>query len=419
MLPIYLVSQKTLETWDYDTPFSTGIGGSETAHIECAIRLAKRGHNVISYCPLPPYKNGRIHEGVKWLDSSSPFPAKPCIILNYRSPKYFDRKKPKGQHWWFIAQDVDYENQWTEQGIKNTDRFLALCPTHSDYTLAKYPAFAGKVFISSNGIRTDYINKLPAKERQPHRMFWASSPDRGLLLLLENWFRIRERFPDAELRIAYGFNNMDTIINWQGPQSSLIPLRQQLHALSGQPGLTWLGRLPQDKVFEEWQQASVNPYCSDWPETSCISIMESMACGTIPVTTNFWAQGHHAQAAPLAYVTDGLPQKSELVKCLWLEQLYEALERKGTDVGVTSDRIILMNWARSRYDWEKIIDQWVVWLKQDNDKNKTKVKNKKKLLAKLKLDVGPKQRGAAHTRTGVASSKGRNASGKNNAAGKG
>jgi glycosyltransferase involved in cell wall biosynthesis len=200
-------------------------------------------------------------------------------------------------------------------------------------------------------------------------MFWASSPDRGLLLLLENWFRIRERFPDAELRIAYGFNNMDTIINWQGPQSSLIPLRQQLHALAGQPGLTWLGRLPQDKVFEEWQQASVNPYCSDWPETSCISIMESMACGAIPVTTNFWAQGHHAQAAPLAYVTDGLPQKSELVKCLWLEQLYEALERSEKDVNPggwgINNRHELMSWARSRYDWEAVISQWAVWLDQD------------------------------------------------------
>ncbi|HEY6020244.1 MAG TPA: hypothetical protein VIY48_10180, partial [Candidatus Paceibacterota bacterium] len=200
MLPIYLVSQKTLELWDYDTPFSTGIGGSETAHIECAIRLAKRGHNVISHCPLPEYKVGRIHEGVKWLDSEKElFPTEPAIIINYRCPKYFDRKKPKGQSWWFVAQDVDYENQWTEQAIENTDRFLALCKTHVDFTHDKYPGFRGKVYMSSNGIRTDYIEKLPPQERKPHRLFWASSPDRGLGLLLENWFRIRERFPNAEL----------------------------------------------------------------------------------------------------------------------------------------------------------------------------------------------------------------------------
>ena len=83
-----------------------------------------------------------------------------------------------------------------------------------------------------------------------------------------------------------------------------------------------------------------------------------MACGAIPVTTNFWAQGHHAGAAPLAYVVDGLPQKSDLVRCLWLEQLYEALENK-------NDRFALMKWARQRYDWERVIDQWEGWLKVD------------------------------------------------------
>ena len=133
MLPIYLISQKTLENWDYDTPFSTGIGGSETAHIECAIRLAKRGHTVISHCPVPAYKAGRLHEGVRWLNiETEPFPTEPAIILNYRCPKIFDRDKPEGQKWWFIAQDVDYENQWTEKAITNLDRFIALCDTHEE-----------------------------------------------------------------------------------------------------------------------------------------------------------------------------------------------------------------------------------------------------------------------------------------------
>ena len=107
--------------------------------------------------------------------------------------------------------------------------------------------------------------------------------------------------------------------------------------------------------------------------------MESMACGAIPVTTNFWAQGHHAQAAPLSYVVDGLPQKSELVKCLWLELLFEALELGEDDTDTyPPSRDALMSWARARYDWERIIDQWVGWIEQDNDKNKTKAKNQKK-----------------------------------------
>lgn len=408
MLPIYLISQMTLEEWGPLKTWDEGVGGSETSHLECSFRLANRGYNVTSYCPLSGGWHDTEYKGVHWYDvrKMAPLPDEPAIIINYRHPKLFDGPKNSKHKYWFIAQDVDYENQWTEQAQKNCDRFLALCKTHADYTLAKYPLLRDKVFISTNGIRTDYINKLPPLERQPHRMFWASSPDRGLLLLLENWFRIRERFPKAELRIAYGFNNMDTIIKYQGGRTPLLQLREQLMSLKDQPGLTWLGRLTQDKVFQEWQQASVFPYCSDWPETSCISIMEAMACGAIPVTTNFWAQGEHATAAPLAYVVDGLPQKSELVKCLWLENLYEALsgdfdttgifgnyaamelsqgEFTSVMVGKVGDGLLrgtsreqLQQWARTRYDWDAVIQQWEGWLKLDMKSPKLNKKLKKK-----------------------------------------
>lgn len=372
-LPIVLVSQMTLEEWDWETPWKTGIGGSETGHIECAIRLAARGHKVISLCPLPKGKHNRKYKGVLWKDvRKTNFPTEPCIILNYRHPKYFDRKKPKGQVWWFVAQDVDYDGHWTQQAQAQLDRFLALCETHADFTLAKYPQLRDKkVYVTSNGIRTDYIEKLPLRERNPYGLFWASSPDRGLLMLLQQWFRIRERFPKAELRIAYGFNNMDTIIQYQGPQSPLIQLRNELQTVADQPGVTWLGRLTQDKVFAEWQKASIFPYCSDWPETSCISIMEAMACGAVPVTTNHWAQGEHALKAPLAYVNDGLPQRSELARSIWLGNLYAALE--GTLINGES-RNQLATWAQENFNWERIIDQWDRWIQEDNAKPKRKRK---------------------------------------------
>lgn len=381
-LSIYLISQCTLEDWYWNTPFESGIGGSETAHIECALRLAKRSYQVISQCPLPKGKHNKKFGGVLWQDVRKvEFPKEPAIIINYRHPKLFDRKKLKGQRYYFIAQDVDYENQWTERAMKNVDRYMTLCQTHSEYTLAKYPLLReNKVFVTTNGIRTDYIEKLAPQTREPYRMFWASSPDRGLLLLLQNWFRIIERFPEATLRIAYGFDNMDTIIKWQGVNSPLILLREELQALGDQKGVTWLGRLPQDKVFEEWQKASVNPYCSDWPESSCISIMESMACGAVPVTTNFWAQGEHASKAPLAYISDGLPQKSELARSMWLGNLYEALVRTECtefDRGHGEFQIVprqeLMTWAHKNYDWERVLDQWKVWLDAD-----MKVRGRKK-----------------------------------------
>lgn len=381
-ISVYLISRTTLEPWGPEVPWTTGQGGSEQAAIEMHLRLVKRGYKVKSFVPLPNYYICPPEfDATSWGDVRD-LPTLqdlgPSIIINYRDASLFDQAKPVGQHWWFIAQDVSYN--FVQPNLEKIDRYICLCKEHTKYTAALYPFIAQKnndhIFTSSNGIRTDYLDehypvfstKPEGVKRDPHRMLYASSPDRGLKLLLENWFRVRERFPDATLRIAYGFDNMQKIIALTNGNSWHGAYQSELEDLITQDGITWLGRLPVDKLYQEWSEASVWPYPNDFCETSCITSMDAQALGAIPVTNNLWAVGENVQHG---YMVDGVPQKSELLKGLWLSNLYKALDNKGdVDWGppdTASPREEMMSWARKRFDWSRIVDQWARWIEADQN----------------------------------------------------
>lgn len=403
MLPVNVYSAYTLEPWFWNTPFESGVGGSETGAIEASLRLAKRGLQITSWCPLPDHiKDGTEHGGVVWRDSRNvPRSFGKSVVINYRDPQLF--ATPKGEERrYFIAQDVDYEGHWNAERLATVDRYICLCREHASYTLTKYPTLAGRVYTSSNGVRRDYLDKhwpvgqegqrlkftttdtkdlgdgltelsgtaLPLI-RHPHRLLYASSPDRGLKILLENWFRVRERYPDAELRVAYGFNNMEKIISLMaGGNSWHAGFKQEVEQLIRQEGVTWLGRIPQDKLYEEWLQASVLPYPSSWPETSMVTIMDAMSCGAVPVTSNHWAQGEHGLASDAAYVVDGLPDKSSLILQHWMDALYRCLDDQpkwdAPDFYGETKRTRMMCWARESYDWERIVTQFANWIREDS-----------------------------------------------------
>ena len=94
------VSTLTFENWDWTNPETRGIGGSETSHIEMARRLANRGHNVISYAPLPADKHDTIGPGgVRWRHSGSLFGGRvmidePAIWVVYRDPAFCSKSRP-------------------------------------------------------------------------------------------------------------------------------------------------------------------------------------------------------------------------------------------------------------------------------------------------------------------------------------
>src|SRR6266850_2717679 len=63
---VFLYAPIHYERWDWRNVEDRGIGGSETAVVETAWRLAKRGHEVIVYAPIPEDCPGQW-QNTKWI----------------------------------------------------------------------------------------------------------------------------------------------------------------------------------------------------------------------------------------------------------------------------------------------------------------------------------------------------------------
>ncbi|CAB4142922.1 hypothetical protein UFOVP434_51 [uncultured Caudovirales phage] len=361
MLPVILYSAKTLQYWNPETPFRTGIGGSETAHIEMHKELILANVDVHSFAPLADDEDS---DWSLWSPSQDIDYElrKPKIVINYRSYELYDKEFHPGIKNWFVAQDVDYP--WTEERLKKIDRYITLCNDHSKYTLAKYPSLRGKVFQSSNGVRADYIKNLwenpPIRDSQ--QIIYASSPDRGLLFLLENFWRIRERVPEAILKVAYGFENTNKIIELMGGKSAYHEgFRDRVLQLLSQPGVKWLGRLSQHKLYEEWFKSNIWAYPCNFAETSCITCMDAQACGASPITNNLWALADNVNPK-FGKLLPALPQSDILMRSYFLEEIIEQLRKPMK----TEKRKKMADAALEKFAWKNIARQFKSWIEEDS-----------------------------------------------------
>jgi len=349
-------SSVTLEPWDWTNPWTQGIGGSETSHIELAARLARRGHEVLSYAPVPWRDYERDNEGVIWRHVAEADYTLTGTWLIYRDP-YVGAKITKGpdQRFWFVAQDVDYD--WNDERLALYDKYVCLCAEHCRFTASKYPAIKDRIFQSSNGVRRDIIEQVEAEEieRDPRRIVWASSPDRGLVTVLQQWPRILERVPDAKLDIYYGVNNMEALLA-RDPNAWFRPQYDDLLKLKNQDGVTWRGRVAQMELYRAWFGAGLWWYPSNWPETSCITCMEAQACGAVPVLNRFWAQGENVFHG---VVLDGpTPQDSALMRASLTREVIDLMRDRERQEFL---RPQLMADARDSFDWEKMVTQLEAW----------------------------------------------------------
>lgn len=350
MSKIAIYSAFTLENWNWTTPDTTGIGGSETSHIEMSRRLAARGHEIISFVPFSG--GDTFVDGVHWKDSDTLNSRIDQFVdytwFVYRAPQFFDIVLPRGKYY-FVAQDVGYD--FTPEQLAKIDGYICLCEEHCKYTAVRYPELKGRIFKSSNGIKCDLIEQIEKENivRNPKKLIYASSPDRGLELILTDWFRIREFVPDAELHVFYGRNNMHKMMD-RGAEY-LKPLDESLNRLKNQPGVYWRGRINQSDLIREMFSSSIWLYPSNWPETSCIQCMEMQACGVTPVTNRFWAVGENVFHGVML---DGIPQENSITRMSLIHETIKLLNTPQSEV----ERKEMMTDARDTFNWEKWVNQW-------------------------------------------------------------
>lgn len=346
----------SFEPWDWRNSVEKGIGGSETSHVEMAWRLARRGHEVITYAPIPDDCSGQWRN-TTWKKLDEVDWSQDGIWVMYRCPgdisKHFTSPH-LGKQVWLIMQDWDYKNDWSECYDK-LDRIIVLSYAHYAWLIDKHPEIKSKVFIGSNGLKVDLIEEVESETvpaRDPYKIIYASSPDRGLLQLIKIFQRAREIIPSLTLHVFYGFNNLDKLADSKSSWASKF--KRDIEPYLHTPGIYWRGRVSQNELYKEWLSASLWCYPSNFWETSCITCMEAQAMGAIPILIPTWAQGEntHYGIGVEGDAADKLTQArfaGEIVRLISNPELQDKI------------RSSMMPWARDRFDWENFVSQWELW----------------------------------------------------------
>lgn len=348
------------EKWDYRA-LDRGIGGSEINIIETSWRLARRGYDVMVYAPIEEDCENEWRNTI-WLPLEELNPTEDAVWIIARTTAPLEDHDFFGEVW-IQMQDVDLGEGgigWSQKRLEKIDRVIALSNSHANYLIRKYPDIGDRICVSSNGINVELFEAIEREgvERNYKKLIYASSPDRGLArAVLPLWGRIIERVPDAELHVYYGFDNIDKIIACGDARSVYYKkLKNDVNQLLQQPNVFWHGRVGQKELCRAWLSSAIWPYFSDFTETSCICSMESQAGGAIPVTRSLWAVGENVM---YGFFVNGSCYEDTLTRSSLVAHTIQLL----LDITLQDAiRPAMMNAARERFSWERIIDQMEKWL---------------------------------------------------------
>jgi glycosyltransferase involved in cell wall biosynthesis len=268
---------RSLEPWAPPSLDTTGIGGSETAVIQIAKRFAADGWRVDVY--NEPDRLEGEYEGVGyWGLSRLGQGEKADVFVSWRNPQLHDLplERRLSLLW---CHDLN-SGPGAGAHLQHWDSVLGVSQWHASYLSQLYGlSNTGHV---PNGI--DLARFSGNVKRVPWRCVYASSPDRGLANILRMWPVITKDEPGAELHVAYGWETFDKSIAMGATQ--LIPIKQEVEALlASTPRVKWRGRLPQNELAKLYQESYLLLYGTPFLEVSCITAMEAMAGGCVPVVS--------------------------------------------------------------------------------------------------------------------------------------
>lgn len=263
--------------WDSKLYKERHMGGSETAAIEVSQWLRRlTGRNVIIYNQRElPY----VDEcGVEYR------PVKD--LLNYTSKKIpyrhiawrHNNKLTKAPTYLWCH---DLVTQGCELD-QNFDKMICLSEFHKNYVSSMQGISKDKIVLTKNGIRPERFNSLHTVEKNPVKVMFPSSPDRGLQWAMLIMDRVREVIPNAELHVFYGVERLD--------QYGMKDLRVMLEAMFAErPWVKYHGGVEQKVLAEHFMQSAVWLYPATFIESQCISALEAMASHCYPVVRDLGA----------------------------------------------------------------------------------------------------------------------------------
>lgn len=367
----------TVEEWSPRKLRREGLGGSETALVRLAEELfyadgqdtESRLCTVYGRIDAPGYYNGVRYRGMESFDPGT----SSDVLVAWRYPEAADLAV-RADRMVLWMHDTDAGDRLTPVRAARFDRIVVLSEWHKAHMLRTYPFLedmAEKLVVIGNGVDLERFAPAPypggargvkAPKREPHRVAYTSSPDRGLDVVLEHiWPKVVEAVPDAELHVYYGWNNWTPAM--QAAYPHLGAFRQKVaNLLLDSKNVIQHGRIPQDELAIELQKSSVwlypawsSPVNGPFYETYCISAVEAQAAGSIPITADTGALSETVGSGVIVQGTmDGsVPEDfaSAVIEVLTLEK--KQVEKLRAAV---VKHVPAVSWTEIAQRWTRLLD---------------------------------------------------------------
>jgi 2-polyprenyl-3-methyl-5-hydroxy-6-metoxy-1,4-benzoquinol methylase len=314
-----------------------GIGGSEEAVIYLSKELAKLGWKVTVYCSCGDMAGE--YEGVTYKQYYEfNFNDHHNVVISWRNNIFRKGMTVKKRYVWL--HDVMPQGTFNSGNIEYFDKAIVLSEYHKN-VIGLLP---NKTYVSRNGINQQDFRG--SKEvRNPHRLIYTSSYDRGIEHLLKRWSEVRRAVPDAELHLFYGWDTYDKMMEvGRRPKD----YREYMTKLMQQEGVFEHGRVGHKRLIKEFYKSGVYVYPTHFDEISCISAMKAQECGCVPVVFDFAALKETVQSGvKLAgnALTEGNMDK-------YISELINILQ------DVDEQELLRSDIPKGIWGWDKVAKDW-------------------------------------------------------------
>ena len=199
--------------------------------------------------------------------------------------------------------------------------------------------------IIENGI--SIINPNPNKNNDVINLIYTSTPQRGLGILVPVFEALQKSFSNIHLHVFSSFN----IYGWENMDE---PFEKLFDKCKENPGITYHGFQPYEKVREQLSNSHIFAYPSVWQETSCRALMEAMSVGLLCVHPNFGALPDTAGGLNMMYQGDADPN---IHANIFFNALYGAIEQLQSG-NLTSYMNYVKTYTDNRFNIDKIASKW-------------------------------------------------------------
>ena len=216
------------------------------------------------------------------------------------------------------------------------DRCICLTEFHKGEFIKKYPILKEKIQLINNGIICENFDFSLNKIK--NRFIYSSCVERGLEIIIKLWPDLIKQIPDATLVIST-YNKF--------PKENNDFEAKLWEEICKYPSITFLGRLSTSELYRHMGYSEFWLYPCTFPETSCITALEILMSGVIPVYYPY-------AALPYTLSTNGIQTSpgneiTDILKLNQDEEKKKMLVKSGIEYAQTC------SWNSRAKEWEKMM----------------------------------------------------------------